>query len=128
MAFGDVVQSNGGNGTTSSVTPTLPGATTAGNVIVLQFTADDYNGTPPAFWTESTGMRQHTFHGAYLWWHLCTGSDTLAAYSIGSAVRSTWQVIEYAGPFNASPYDVSNGQSTSGGVSSPSAYTTPSIT
>lgn len=125
MAFGDVKQFNSGTGTTASVTPTLGVATVANNLLILTVAADDYNAAPPAFWIERTGGRQHTFHGGYLWDHLCTGGDTIAAYSIGSAVRSAWTLVEYEGPFDTSRYDISAGQNT---TASSQTYTTPNIT
>lgn len=109
MAFGDVVQTNTGSASTSTVTPTLGSAITAGNLVVLTFAADDYNGSPPAGWTQSSEMEQQTFHGGYLWWFKATGGDTIPNYTIGSAVRSAWTVVEYAGPFDSSPYDTSQG-------------------
>lgn len=55
-------------------------------------------------------MEQQTFHGGYLWWFKAAGADAVPNYTIGSAVRSAWTLAEYAGPFDASPYDASEGQ------------------
>ena len=111
MAFGDVVQSNTGTSTTATTAPTLPGAVTSGNIVVLTFAADDYNGSPNSGWTQSPEMEQQTFHGGYLWWFKASsGGQAIPSYLIDSAVRSTWTLAEYEGPFDASPYDVSEGQ------------------
>lgn len=117
-----LVQSNKGLGTTAITSPAFAGATTAGNLIVLSFASDDYNGTPDAGWTESTGMRQQTFHGGYVWWRISTG-ETSFQYTIGSAVRSAWVLQEFSGNWT-SPYDISNGQFAQ---SFSASYTTPAI-
>jgi len=109
-AFGDVIQSNSGASALATTAPTLPAPTTAGSLVVLTFAADDYNGTVNAGWTESSEMEQQTFHGGYLWWLKATAAMTIPSYTIGSASRSAWTLVEYAGTFNASPYDVSEGQ------------------
>src|SRR5687768_8147820 len=112
-------------GTSSLATTTVSfaSATTAGNLIVLGFAADDYNGSPGAGWTQSTGMEQQTFHGGYLWWRISTG-ETSFQYTIGSATNSAWVIAEFSG-VDATPYDISAGQFQQ---SSSTSYTTPSIT
>lgn len=110
MAFGDKVQSNSGTSTVATTSPTLGVGVTSGNLIVLTFAADDYNGTPNTGWTQSSEMEQQTFHGGYLWWFIATSNgQAIPSYTIGSAVRSAWTLVEYEGPFDASPYDTSQG-------------------
>src|SRR5687768_16735040 len=113
-------------GTSSLATTTVSFAspTTAGNMIVLAFAADDYNGSPGAGWNQSTGMEQQTFHGGYLWWRISTG-ETSFQYTIGSATNSAWVIVEFTGVDASSPFDVSHGQFQQ---SSTCNYTTPSIT
>lgn len=82
--------------------------TTAGNIIVLAFASDDYNGTPPSGWNESSEMEQQGFHGAYLWWRISAGETNFTAYTIGSATNSSWLLAEFSG-VSASPYDTSQG-------------------
>lgn len=124
MAFGDVVQSNEGLGTTSTTSPTFATAPTSGNLVILAFASDDYNGTPNSPWTQPSGGEQQTFHGGYLWYHISDGSNSYQ-YTIGSNSPSAWVLAEIEGPFDASPLDVSNGTlSTSGG----SSLATPSVT
>lgn len=125
MAFGAAVQTNTGNSSSATVTPTLPGSTTLGNLIVLQFGADDYNGTVSTGWTQSTGMEQQGYLGSYIWWAKATTGMTIPNYVIASASRSVWTLVEYEGPFDASPYDVSAGQFSNSG---PNSYTTPTCT
>lgn len=119
-----LVKSAKGSSALATTTASFASATTAGNLIVLGFAADDYNGTPGAGWTQSTGMEQQTFHGGYIWWRISTG-ETNFQYVIGSATNSSWVIAEFSG-VDASPYDVSNGQFVQSGGAS--AYTTPSIT
>lgn len=119
-----VVQSAEGTSTLATVTASFPSTPTNGNLIVLRFAADDYNGTPDAGWTQSTGMEQQTYHGGYLWWKIASGGSNSFQYTIGSATNSSWTLEEWSG-LEASPYDTSNGQSA---VSGSGSYTTPSIT
>jgi len=118
------VKSTEGTSALATVTASLGSASTSGNLLTLKVAADDYAASPPSGWTQSTGMKQETYHGGYFWWKISTG-DTSVNYTIGSAANSSWVMEEYAGPFDASPYDTSNGQSA---VSSSGSYTTPSIT
>lgn len=117
-----LVKSNKGTSALATTTASFGSATTAGNLIVLAFAADDYNGTPGAGWTQSTGMEQQTFHGGYLWWRISTG-ETNFSYTIGSASNSAWVIAEFSG-VHATPFDISNGQFIQ---TSTFAYTTPSI-
>ena len=119
-----LVQSAEGTSTLATVTASFPSTPTNGNLIILRFAADDYNGTPNTGWTQSTGMEQQTYHGGYLWWKIASGGSNSFQYTIGSATNSSWTLEEWSG-LEASPYDTSNGQSA---VSSSGSYTTPSIT
>jgi len=123
--FGDLVQTSSGTSTTATTAPTLPAPTTAGNLLVLTFAADDYNATVSSGWTESAEMEQQTFHGGYIWWLAATAGMTIPSYTIGSAVRSTWTLAEYKGPVAAGSADVSEGQLD---ATSSNTYTTPSAT
>jgi hypothetical protein len=117
-----LVQSNEGVAATATVTPTFTVTPTSGNLVVLAFAADDYNGTPDTGWTQSTGLEQQTFHGGYIWWQVSTGVQP-PTYTIGSATQSAWVLAEFSGGA-ASPYDISNGTFTQ---SNGAAQATPSI-
>lgn len=119
-----LVQSAEGTSTLATVTASFPSTPTNGNLIVLCFASDDYNGTPNTGWTQSTGMEQQTYHGSYLWWRVASGGSNSFQYTIGSAANSSWVLLEISG-IEASPYDVSNGQFRQ---SSGQSYTTPAIT
>lgn len=124
MALGtSPVQSAEGTSAVATTTASFGAATTAGNLIGLAFSSDDYNGTPDTGWFQSTGMEQQTFHGGYLWWRISTG-QTSVQYTIGSATVSSWVLFEWSG-VDSSPYDTSAGQFQQ---TSTSSYTTPSIT
>lgn len=127
MAFTQV-QSNSAAVNTGSasniVTWTTPA--TAGNLLLIVVCSDDYRTTGgiPAGFTESTGCKQETFHGLYVWWAKAAGGETSATYTIGSASTSVWETYEYSGT-DAAPYDISAGQlAQSAGIS----YTTPPLT
>jgi hypothetical protein len=118
-----LVKSAKGISATAITAPAFGSATTSGNLVVLCFASDDYNGTPDTGWTQSTGLEQQTQHGSYLWWRISAG-ETSYQYTIGSATNSAWLLMEFSG-VAASPYDISNGQF----AAPPGAttYATPSI-
>jgi hypothetical protein len=118
-----LVQSNEGTSATATTTATFSVAPTSGNLVVLCFAADDYNGTPDTGWTQSTGMEQQGNNGGYIWWRISTGTNSFP-YTIGSATNSAWVLAEFSGA-HATPYDISSGQFANSGGSN---YTTPSIT
>ena len=119
-----IVKSNEGTSTSATVTASFATAPADGNVVVLCFASDDYNGTPNAGWTQSTGMEQQVDHGGYIWWKAASGGSNSFQYTIGSATNSSWILVELSG-VDTSAIDVSNGQSTATGGST---YTTPSVT
>lgn len=119
-----IVQSAKGTSTSATVTASFSSTPTNGNLVVLCFAADDYNGTPNTGWTQSTGMEQQTFHGSYLWWRVASGGSNSFQYTIGSATNSSWVLLEVSG-LDVSPYDTSNGQYATG---SAKTYSTPALT
>jgi len=122
--LGAPVKATKGTSTLATVTASLGSASTVGNLLVLRVAADDYAASPPSGWNQSTGMKQETYHGGYFWWKISAG-ETSVNYTIGSAANSAWTLEEYTGPFDASPYDISNGTLA---VSSASSAATPSVT
>lgn len=104
-----LVKSAKGTASTSTVSPAFGSATTAGNLVVLCFAADDYNGTVSAGWTQSAEMEQQTFHGGYVWWCISAGQTIMPSFVLGSATTSAWVLTEWSG-VDASPYDISQGQ------------------
>lgn len=125
-AAATLVQSNSGIGTTATTAATWSSAATTGTTLVMIVASDDYIGATPSGWTESTGCRQEVFHGAYLFWKIAAGGETSQNYTIGSATGSVWITAEISG-LDASPYDISAGQSNGGGAPV-ATYTTPAIT
>lgn len=120
------VQSNSGaqNSGLATVTATWASPATAGNLLVLIVGSDDYAASPPSGWTQSTGCKQETFLGHYVWWKVAAGGETSVNYTIGSAATSAWITAEYLG-VHSSPYDTSNGQLA---ASSANTYTTAAVT
>lgn len=108
----------------ATVAATWDTAMTAGNVGIIIVGADDYAASPPVGWTQSTGCKQETFLGHYLWWKVATGGETSVNYTIGSASPSCWITAEISG-LDPSPYDISNGAFLQ---TSATTYTTPAIT
>jgi hypothetical protein len=126
MAFGDLVQSNGGTGAaSSSFSPTLGSAISAGNLVVLMVTANNVPSGTNAGWTKSTGMSPVANAQGMLWWFIGTAGQTIPSVTFAGASTYAWRVAEYAGPFNASPYETSAGAATNGIFTT---IATPSIT
>lgn len=130
MAFGDVVQFNGGSGAgPTSFNATLPGAIAAGNLVAIKVTANNIPGGANTGWQKSTGMSPVANAQGLLWWFLATGGDTIPTVTFNSAAEYAWKVAEYAGPFDAAPYEISAGSAANGGFDDTTAtVTTPDIT
>jgi hypothetical protein len=120
-----LVQSNSGTSASATVNPSFSVAPSNGNLVVLCFASDDYNGTPNTGWTQSSEMEQQVNHGGYIWWRISTGANPPGSYTIGSATNSAWIMMEFSG-VDASPYDVSEGQSAN--FPGSANYSTPSAT
>jgi hypothetical protein len=117
MAFGDVVQSNGGTGAaSSSFSATLGSAITAGNLVVLMVTANNVPSGTNAGWTKSTGMSPVANAQGLLWWFIGTAGQAIPSVTFAGASTYAWRVVEYAGPFDASPYGTSAGAATNGTI------------
>lgn len=120
------VRENGakGTGTTANPTASFGFTATAGRLLVLTVTGDDYNSGNPTGYTLSSGCEQEGYAGDYVWWKVAAGGETSVQYVLGSAVRSSWTVEEWSG-LEASPYDTSAGQFANTGFYS---YSTPAVT
>lgn len=119
-----LVQSAKGTSAVATNNPAFSVAPASGNLVVLAFTSDDYNGTPDTGWTQSANMEIQGFHGGYIWWQISNGSNPPGSYTIGSATNSAWVMMEFSG-CAATPYDTSVSQFTN---TSAINYTTPNIT
>jgi hypothetical protein len=122
-----LVQSNSGGQNTAVATAsmTLTTPATAGNLLIGFLGSDAYaTAGAPTGWTESTGCRQHTFLGAYLWWMVAAGGETGLSKALAGSATYAWAIAEYSG-VAASPYDISAGQFAQ---SSAASYTTPTVT
>jgi hypothetical protein len=118
IAFGDIIQSNGGTGSgSSSFSATLPGAITAGSLVVIMVTANNVPSGANSGWTKSAGMSPVANTQGMLWWFLATGGDTVPTITFAGASTYAWRLVEYAGPFDASPYEMSDGAATGGAIS-----------
>lgn len=99
-------------------------AVAAGTVLSFHVASDDYKTGNPAGWTvaEEIGVTEGSFHGSYFWWKVATGSETSVAYTIGSAVKSSYLLLVHTDIDNGDAYDVSAKQNTN---TSAGSYTTP---
>lgn len=126
MADPTIPPANSATGTSSvaTTTATFGFTATAGRLLVLVVGSDDYKTGNPSGWTLSTGCSQETYLGHYLFWKIAAGTETNVQYTIGSASKSAWIVLEFDN-IDSTPLDTSNGQNVIGGTNS---YTTPAIT
>jgi hypothetical protein len=119
------VQQNSGttNGVTT-ITPTLPGATTAGNSIVLMVSSAGTLSTPAGFTSRSP---QVNLQGCYLFDKLVASGNATDTPSMtqGSTFNATWLIAEYSG---ITAFVTSNGGNTGlvGSGSTSTASITPS--
>ena len=104
-----LVQSAKGTSTSATVNPSFSVAPTGGNLIVLAFTSDDYNGTPNTGWTQSAEMEQQTFHGGYVWWRIATAPTRRVPIRSARPPIPPWVMAEFSGNVSV-PYDTSQGQ------------------
>lgn len=130
MSFGAIVQENGGSGSgPTSFDATLPGAITAGNLVAIKVTANNVPGGANTGWNKSTGMSPVANAQGLLWWFIAAGGDTIPTVTFASAAEYAWKVVEYEGPFDASPYEISAGSAANGQLTDVNAVvTTPDIT
>jgi hypothetical protein len=122
-----LVQSASGGQNTASTTAsmTLTTPATAGNLLIGFLGSDAYaTAGAPTGWTESTGCRQETFIGSYLWWKVASGGETGLSKALSPNGTYAWAIAEYSGTA-AAPFDISAGQLAQ---SSAVSYTTASIT
>lgn len=120
-----LVKSATGTSATATTSPAFGSATTTGNLVVLGFASDDYNGTPDTGWTQSANMEIQGFHGGYIWWRISAG-ETSFSYTIASAVSSAWVLAEFSG-CDAAPYDTSTSSfANTSGTNWPTTTITPS--
>jgi hypothetical protein len=122
-----LVQSNSGgqNTATSTATASLTTPATAGNLLVAFVGSDAYaTAGAPSGWTESTGCRQQTFLGSYVWWKVAAGGETGVTKALSPNGTYAWAIGEWSGT-DPAPFDISAGQLAQ---SSAANYTTPSLT
>lgn len=119
-----LVQSNSGaNNGVTNLTPTLPGATTAGNTIILMVSSAGTISTPSGFTSRSP---QVNIQGCYFFEKLVASgnSSDLPTMAQGGAYNGSWFIAEYSG---ITAYKTSNG-SNSTFVLNGSMGATPSLT
>lgn len=112
-----------GDSTTATTTVNFS-AQTAGTLLTLHAASDDYKTGNPAGWTvaEEIGSAEGSFHGSYFWFKVSNGSETSVAYTIGSAVKSSYLLMVHTDIDTTTPKDVSAKQTVN---SSGNNYTTP---
>lgn len=114
-----------GNSAVATTTATFGFTATANRLLVVAVASDDYKTGDPSGYTLSTGCAQQTYLGHYIWWKIAAGGETSVQYTIATASKSAWAVLEFDSIATTSSLDVSNGQFTTVAASS---YTTPAVT
>lgn len=111
MAFGDTVQSAAGTGASGEATATLGSAATAGNLLV--FTVSRSATTGGGDWGSidgwNNGPRSSASSGLVagaMFWLIAAGGETTVTTAMTSE-SGNWaaSLVEYEGPFEASPLD-----------------------
>jgi hypothetical protein len=120
-----VAQVQRNSGTTNGVTtiaPTLPGATTAGNSIVLMVSSAGTLSTPAGFTSRSP---QVNIQGCYLFDKLVASGNATDTPTLtqGGAYNAVWLIAEYSG---VTAFKTSSGSNS--GNSAAGSYATPGIT
>lgn len=125
MADPSLTHSATGTSAVATTTATFGFTATANRLLVFGVGSDDYKTGNPTGYTLSTGCAQEVYLGHYVWWKIASGSETSVQYTIGSASKSAWFVLEFDNIDTSSSLDTSSGQST---TTSGGSYTTPSVT
>lgn len=125
MADPAKTNSASGSSALATVTATFGFTATAGRLLVVAVSADDYKTGDPSGYTLSTGAAQQAYLGHYVWWRIAAGGETSVQYSLGGAAPSAWVVAEYSNIEASGSLDVSGGQIS---TVSNNVYTTPAVT
>lgn len=114
MAFGDTVQiSPLGSNTSGEASATLSAGATAGNLLVFVVSRAATTATS-GDWGTISGWTLGPFSPAdggnmcaAMWWKIAAGSET-SATTVSTDEIGAWtaKIIEFEGPFDATPYDV----------------------
>lgn len=104
------------SGTSTSATTTVNfTAQSAGTLLILGYSGDDYASTSGSGRPESTGWTKiadlHHNAGHAVWYKISAGSETSVQYTIGSAVGSAHALLTATNIDGTTPLDTSNSQS-----------------
>jgi hypothetical protein len=119
------VQKNGGNSAANAnIVTSLPGATTAGNTILIFANGAGTISTPTGFTSRSPQVNNQA---AYLFEKLVASGDATDTPTLvmSGAFNATWQIVEYTG---ITAFDLSNGNNANSQPANPLVWSTPSIT
>lgn len=122
MADPSLTNSATGTSALATTTASFGFTATSGRLLCLIVGADDYKTGDPTGYTLPTGGSQQTNLGHYFWYKIAAGGETSVAYTIGSASKSAWIVLEFD---SIDTIDVSNGNLDASGNSS---WSTPAVT
>lgn len=114
MAFGTTTQSASGSGTSGDASATLSVGATAGNLLVFAVarSATASGGAWGSISGFTAGQQSDPGAGNNMcgatWWKIATGGETAVSTSMTTPAGNwTATIVEYEGPFAATPLDVS---------------------
>lgn len=125
----DPVLSTLTTGTSVTATTTASfSAATAGDLLLLSVSSDDYRTTTGTGRPESTGwalaQSGQDFLGHYLWYKIAAGGETSVQYTIGSAAASSYACVK-ATNVDPTPLGTTSSLHTHGGSTSSTTAVTP---
>ena len=110
-------------GSSATATTTVSfSAQTAGKLLLLSVSSDDYKTGDPSGWTLAQSGQD--FQGHYLWWKLSNGSETSVQYTIGSATASAYAAM-VADNIDPTPFDANSTNHPHGASSATTTAITP---
>ena len=113
MAFGAIVQTATGTGTSGDSSLTFASPVTAGNGIFYGVARSNTHasggawGAPAGFTDAPNSGINNGNMGSAGWWDIAAGGETALSVAGGSLAAGNWcaGAIEVEGPFNATPFD-----------------------
>lgn len=119
-----------GTSSTTSVTATYPGATTANNLLIAVCGDNDGNtGTQTlAGWTEAISFQQSSGTDCHIFFKIAAGSETSVTVSNANAASMRLAIYEYTGNVTASTLDKTAGSGSNLGATTCPTGTTATTT
>lgn len=119
-----------GTSSTTSVTATYPGATTANNLLIAVCGDNDGNGGTQTLtgWTEAIGFQNTSGSDCHIFYKVAVGNETTVTVSNSGAALMRLAIYEYTGNATSTPSDKTAGSGSTIGATTCPTGTTASTT